>query len=562
MLAELYIKNIALIDELRISFHKGFNVLTGETGAGKSIIVDSIALILGGRADKELIKSSCASAYVEAVVADETHMFDAVLEKYGIPVEETLIFARELSVAGKSAARVNGRTVPVSVLKDIAFQAIQIYGQNEHQNLMNEERHIEILDSCFADELEADKLALSASYNAYKALQEEASALQLDEAQRSRMMDMLDFQIQEISAAELKEGEEENLIADKTRMLNAEKIAVNLETAKETLSHSSTSAMEALAKCQKALSELSRMDERFQKIENSVNDAYYTLEDASYELSAAETVEFNEFELNRIEDRLAQLKSLKRKYGATVEDVLAFLQEAVQKREALIHSEEAAAAMAEALSKAKNSLEKQAKALSQLRKKLAKKFEAEMVAQLCDLGMGAAQFEVRFTEKDHITEEGMDHISFWITVNRGEPLKPLAKVVSGGEASRIMLALKTITAAKENIGTLIFDEVDTGISGKTAHIVAEKIARIAHNHQVICVTHLPHIAAVGDANYLIEKYTENERTYTSVHLLSGETIAWEIARLSGGLESEKALQYAEELLENARKMKAQLLKKC
>lgn len=556
MLAKLYIKNVALIDELKLDFNSGFNVLTGETGAGKSIIIDSIELILGGRADKDLIKSTADFACVEAEIQNAGSA-DALLEKYGIPVENVLALYRELNASGKNSSKINGKTVSASVMREIAAKLINIYGQNSNQMLFSEEKHLEMLDSFFADELAEKKEDMRASYSEFSKLKAEAEALRINEAEKQRMLDMLDFQINEISSAALKAGEEEELVQAKRLMMNSEKIAKCLNSAKNELYDGETNAKQSLYAAMQALNELAAVDDRFSAIESSVSEAYYSVEDAAYELGAAEIPEFSERELEKIDDRLAVIKNLKRKYGANIGEILEFLQDAEDKRKKLENSEQLSKQALEKAEKARKVMESSAQALSEKRKELSHEFASLIEAELKQLGMGAAEFETRFEPKE-IAENGCDAAAFYITVNRGEPLKPLSKVASGGEASRIMLALKTITAGKENIGTLIFDEVDTGISGKTAHIVAEKIAKIAHERQVICVTHLPHIAAVGDTNFLIEKFVKDGRTHTTVKEIKGEDITREIARLSGGIESKAAMMHAEELLENARELR----KKC
>ena len=560
MIQELFIQNIALIDQLNISFTAGLNILTGETGAGKSIIVDSVSLILGSRADKELIKTGQDNAYVEALITFDPDMFHDDLENWGIDASDgQMVLSRGLNITGKSTCRINGRPVTLSMLREVSKKLINLHGQNEHQVLMDTSSHLELLDLYAVEEVKNLKEDVRQSYREYCRLGSEYRALQVDEAEKQRNIDMLSFQIHEIEAASLKSGEEETLKSERTLMINSEKIAETLNLAKQLLFNGNPGAQDLISKAARSFHEISSMDERLAKLEQSSNEVYYILEDIVEELrKISDEVVFDEKRLENIEDRLALISSLKRKYGASVEEVLKYCSEAENKLDRITHSEEQAGRLQKLLEKARADLAGKCTLLTEKRKEAASKLERLVVTQLKELGMEHAIFEIHFNGVDS-GPSGADEIEFLLTVNKGEPLKPLAKVASGGEASRIMLALKSITAAKENVQTLIFDEIDTGISGKMAHVVAKKMALISKSRQVICVTHLPQIAAMGDLNYFIEKMTVGEKTQTTVKALSTAEKIDEIARLSGGIVSEAAVSHAKELIENAKKVKDGLI---
>lgn len=555
MIQELTIQNIALISELSLSFEKGFNVLTGETGAGKSILVDSMNLILGSRGDRELIQHGKEKAYVEAQISDyEKKDVLAELDSYGIEAGESLILSRELSVSGKNVCRINGRLVSLNVLREIAGRLIHLYGQNQQQDLFAEKYHLRILDQYGGESITAAKETLGNVFRDYSAVRKRLDSLRQNAAEKERRLDMLRFQIDEISKADLKIGEEESLEQEKRRMLNSEKIASALELSKELL-NGNESILEKLKETIHAMEGIGDMDERYAKVLQSVNDAYYSLEDSFYEISdCAESVAFEPARLEEIEDRLALIAGLRRKYGSSVEEILSFQDAAQEELEELEGSDSRIAGLEKQACDLRAATERAAGSLTDLRKKTAKILEKAIVEQLRELGMKYAQFSIRFEEKE-IAAEGADMVEFYITVNQGEPLKPLAKVASGGEASRIMLAIKNITAMREDISTMIFDEVDTGISGNMAQVVAQKIGRIAKERQVICVTHLAQIAAMADIHYYIEKQVSGGHTKTVVQRIEGENIPREIARLAGGIESELSLAHAKELLLKAKEYK-------
>lgn len=560
MILELYIKNIAIIGELRVRFGEGFNVLSGETGAGKSIIVDSVNLILGSRGDRELIKFGEKSAYVEAQFSCDPNQKELMeaMQEYGIEPEEELILSRELSASGKNICRIGGRLVSLSVLREIASHLVNIYGQNQQQQLLDDKSHLALIDA-FADEEVAQlREQVAAAFAQYAQTKAKLASLQKDAAAKARMLDLLQYQIAEIERASLKNGEEEELSAEKTKMLHAEKIAQNLNEAKDAL-NGANGVVPQLYAAIHALQAIASLDERYEKLAGALNDAYYAVEEASYDIGAlTEDVLFDEGRLLVLEERLAAISSLKRKYGGSIEEILAFLEKAQQDYEELEHSEIRIAELEKQLEKEESQLALFCDHLTAQRKAFGKKLAEQIARELSDLGMSGAQIACDFRKKDY-TANGCDEVSLMVSLNKGQPLRHLSKVASGGEVSRIMLAIKSIVAQKEAIGTMIFDEIDTGISGRMAQMVAQKIAKISSARQVICVTHLAQLAAMGDRNFFIEKIEKDGQTYTTLRQLQGDEIAEEIARLSGGIHSEAAIAHGQELLENAKKVKKQIL---
>lgn len=560
MILELYIKNIAIIGELRVNFGAGFNVLSGETGAGKSIIVDSVNLILGSRGDRELIKYGEKSAYVEALISLE-HQGDALLallREYGIEPEGQLILSRELSASGKNICRIDGRLVSLAVLREIASHLVNIYGQNQQQQLLDDKSHLALIDAFAAESLLGLRQAVAEAYAKFAKTRKMVEELKKNAAEKERALDFLKYQIAEIQRAALKPGEEEELLLEKARIQNAEKIALNLSEAKEALS-GAEGAVPRLYAAVHALLGIAKLDVRYEKLANTLNDTYYSVEEASYDLSSlCEDVLFDEDRLEEVEDRLAVISALKRKYGGSCEEVLEFLENAQQQLEQLEHSEVRLEELEAQLKKQESELDTLCSRLTQQRKSCGEKLTEQISKELEDLGMPGAKIQCEFREKGY-SENGRDEVSLLASLNPGQPLRHLSKVASGGEISRIMLAIKSIAAKKEEIETMIFDEIDTGISGRTAQMVAQKIARIAAARQVICVTHLAQIAAMGDKNFFIEKIEKEGNTYTALRQLEGEEIAFEIARLSGGMHSEAAVAHGRELLQNAANIKKQIL---
>ena len=555
MLEELYIQNIALIDEVTISFARGFNVMSGETGAGKSIIVDAVNLILGARGDKELVKYGAEKAFVQAQFAPpEDPALAALLEAQGFESGE-LILSRELSAAGRSVCRVNGRLANLSALREIAGRAINLHGQNQQQEIFEEKNHLDILDR-FGGQATAKAMeAVGAAYGAYVGIKRQLEELRSDAAERESRMARIGDEMEEIDGAHIRVGEEAALIAERDRMQNSEELAEAMDTAREALRGGGIDRIRAAAK---ALERVAGLDAQLQDALERINDAYYTLDDVADVLAEyADGLEYDPQRLDALEERLAELSRLCRKYGATEEDILAYYGEISEKYSALAAGDARIAELEQALSQQKAKLDTACAALSEIRRKKAKQLEREIVRQLGDLGMQDAVFRADFVRRPY-SPRGYDAVSFHISVNKGEPARPLAKVVSGGEASRITLAIQNIIATQELVETLIFDEIDAGISGRMANVVARKIANIARTRQVICVTHLPQIAAMGDVNFYISKSSAGKRTRTVVDALNSEEKIREIARMTGGMDTQAAIAHARELCQRAEEEKQAL----
>jgi DNA repair protein RecN (Recombination protein N) len=561
MLNRLIIRNIALIDFLEVDFAGGLNVLSGETGAGKSIIIDSVNLVLGERADRDMIRTGATSAVVEAWFSDARGVED-ILEEQQIEHDGELVLSRELSALGRNVCRVNGTLVTLGVLKAISDRLVDVHGQHEHQSLLDEKNHIAVLDS-FDDSIGQAAAEVRQAYADYNAVLKRLKSLFGSEGERERRIDILKFQINELKQANITEGEEEELQVQRARLHNAERIMEALSASYTALYDAEPmSVLSALRDVSRRLSGLSDVDARYGELAASVDDAYYALEEvASTVRDDMDSALFDPDALERIEDRLALIASLRRKYG----DPLVtgeFLRELQRELEELAGSEELQNELNEKAQALRETLYKRCVRLSELRRAAAKRFETLVMQQLHDLGMENACFEVRFSdmlgiEDAEFTANGFDMAEFYISTNRGEPVKPLRKVASGGEVSRIMLALKTVAADRGGIPTMIFDEIDTGISGRIAQVVAEKLAVISRGRQVVCVTHLPQIASMADKHFLIEKSSDENATHTRLSALAGEARTQEIARLAGG-GSSASLAHAAEMLQRASKFKSSI----
>ncbi len=559
MLREIYIKNIALIDELRIPFSKGFNVLSGETGAGKSIIIDSMGLICGLRAERELISTGSESAYVEALfdtVGTASEVLVPFLSELGIePEDGSIIISRELHQNGRSICRINGRLQTLTSLRSVALCLLNIHGQNQLGEVLDSKNHLSIIDSYGNTEIEAVKQNVSKLFIEYTSVKKKIDSIKISEAERARMLDMYSYQVKEIENAKLAIGEEDELKKRRDEMLNSQKIADALNRAYSALSEN---AMSWLMESINALNDASKYSDRATSILNTVSDAYYTIEDQSFELAKLKDgLTYSEAELEEIEDRRHLINSLLRKYGGTSEAVLEYYEEISEKLYELENSEVQLEELNIELNKKEKQLKAESDKLSALRKKYAEVFSNSVASELTELGMSNAKVSTEFREKA-FSKDGTDDMEFLISVNRGEPLKPLAKVVSGGEASRIMLAIKVISAAQDGIGTLIFDEIDAGISGKIALVVAKKMARLASIRQVVCVTHLSQLASMADTNFFIEKTSDEAKTRTSVKVLDSQETENEVARLAGGSITAHAIEHARELISEAREYKKTL----
>ena len=555
MLSQLYIENVAVIEKVSVDFHSGFSELTGETGAGKSILIDSIDAILGERTSRELVRTGAKSAFISAVFAEIGKHALAKLEELGYAAEEdgTLMIQREISADGKSSCRINGRPATVSVLKEIGPMLVNIHGQHESYGLLSPENHLAYLDSMGLPQMLTDRYA--AAFGEAKRLRRELDSLSMDDAQKARQIDLLTYQINELEEANLKEGEQEELDRQRSMYRNSEKIASAIAEAKGELdggeeTEGAVSAVSAAAdrigRAEKYLPEFHALAERLQSIS-------YDLEDCSGELHGYDDhLEYDPSELDAIEARLDTIYRLGQKYGGSVENMLKFLEKSRSDLQKIQTSDETAAELRKQYQKSISEAKKLALEISDWRTKAARSFSAQVKKELEFLNMPHVVFEIR-QERGALNSKGCDKVEFLISTNAGEPAKPIAKIASGGELSRIMLAVKTVLAGRDEVGTLIFDEVDTGVSGSAAQKIGMKLSEVAESRQVVCVTHLAQIAALADSQYLILKQVRGGKTYTEVTELDDEGRRRELARIIGGAQiTPLTLQNAEEMLKLAR----------
>ena len=565
MLVELTIKNIALIESLRIEFAQGFNVLTGETGAGKSIVVDSINLALGGRADREMIRTGAERGMVQALFdVSGNPRAQAVLQELDIESDDGLIaIRRELSRSGRNICRVCDVVVPLATLKQLTATLMDIHGQHEHQALMNPAKHLDFLDAFGGEAHAAARDKVAALYSGRSHIAAELKRLMNDVSERERLVDVLTFQVQEISAAKLKPGEEQKLEKKLSVLENAEKIRQSVEGAYNMVYQGdgrAPSAQEALLQSADAMDRIGPLNERYAALAGRLRELYYGAQDVGYELQALlDDLDFEPDLLDKVAARLDTIKKLERKYGATVEEVIEFGAQAADRLNGIKGSDASMSALKKRYKEADNALRDACAELTAIRRASAAQLSERICQQLKDLGMGKTRFEVRVEPLAKPTAAGMDGVEFMISPNPGEPLRPLASIASGGEISRVMLALKAISVDSEGVDAMIFDEIDTGVSGRMAQVVGEKMCLIAKTRQVLSVTHLPQIAALGDTHFLVEKVAGKDRTDTHVRLLDEEGRVRELSRLVGGAEdSESSLSHGAHMLKEAAERKQSL----
>lgn len=554
MLKTLYLKNIALVDEAEIAFSEGLNVLSGETGAGKSVILDSIDFALGAKADKGMIRSGQSECSVRAEFTCEPELLRPVLEELDLEESDTLLIVRRLNADGRGSLKVNGCPMTATMLRKLTSQLVDVHGQSEHFFLLKETNQLRLLDQIAGTERErAEVASLLKERRSYA---EKLSSLGGDEGERERRADILRFQIDELENAALKEGEEEELTALRTKYQNAEKILGGLKTVRDALL-SDGGASDAVNTAHRGLISIEKygdyaaLSERLESALAEIEDIGETAE------SLAEELDIDEREAERVENRLDEIKSLKKKYGGSVEEALNFLSRAKEELQLLENSAEECEKLKALLESNAKKLYSACEALTKKRKEGAEGFTRRVTEELKTLNIPSARFEIAFdpyTEEDlpRANAEGLDRVKFLFSANAGEPVKELGKIISGGEMSRFMLAVKAQLSAIGTIGTYIFDEIDAGIGGKTARVVAEKFADIAKTTQIIAVSHLAQIAAFADRQFLIEKKEEEGRTYSRIRALEEEERAGELVRLLGGEQGGSALMHAEELLKNAR----------
>lgn len=562
MLCQLSIENIALIDKLSLELKDGLNILSGETGAGKSIIIDSLNFVLGERADKSLIRYGTDKASVEAVFEEYiTPAVSSYLDDLGIETEDVLVIRRKMSIDGKNECRINGRISTLSTLKGLTELLVDIHGQHEHQSLLKSANHISLLDKLGEKNIEKLKTEVERDFKDYSSLKKEFARFGNSD-ERERKLDILTFQIDEIEKADVKDGEEDELLTARKRIRNMEKIISALEGAKNLLDgYDSQSVSASIKNSVSLLNTISSFDDDIQPIADRLDSCKVEITDISETLAdMLERLDFDSRSADKIEERLEAVRLILRKYGGSFESLQKFYDEAKREANILANAAERVEELEIEIDKAAKKLLESAKNLSLERRKVADKFEKDIMKELCDLGMSGSTFKVEMTTKedvDDISANGMDSVEFMISPNVGEPLKPLAKIISGGEMSRFMLAFKNILAGVDDIGTMVFDEIDTGISGNISQVVSEKMCNISRARQVIAVTHMPSLAAMADNHYLISKSTENGKTLTHVDLLDDDTD--EVARLIGGNDySIYAVPHAKEMKANAQRYKNSL----
>jgi DNA repair protein RecN (Recombination protein N) len=534
----LHIKNIGIIDEISVDLNKGFNVLTGETGAGKTLIIDSLEILAGGRFSKEMIRKGEEYSFVEMSVS----------KKNG---EEDVILSREININGRNLCKINGRMVTVAELKNFMSSIIDIHGQHDNQSLLNTSTHIQMLDKFAGNNLKNIKLGYIEKYNKYKRLKEEISKNYGDDKERQRKLDLLKYQSNEIEEANLKKGEEEELEEKKKKILNTEKLSKNLGIAENEILNV---AIDSVQSAMKALEKIEDINEEYAKTAEAIRNVYYELEDCGRTIASySEDIYFNDREIEEVETRLNLISSMKRKYGNNIEEILKYKEEVEKEIYEIENLEEYTNKLKSDLKILESEMKAICKQMHQIREKISKVLSEEVQKDLIDLEMKNTIFKVdiKYNSSNEFNENGQEQIEFLIMTNIGEDFKPLTKIASGGEMSRIMLAIKRVLADVDEVETLVFDEIDTGISGLASNKVAEKMKAISKTHQIICVTHLATIAAKGDSNYFISKQVENEKTKTNISLLTDNKLVEEIARIASGEVTKVSMQYAKELIERA-----------
>ena len=550
MLRSLHVKNLALIDEIEVEFGEGLNILTGETGAGKSIILGSVNLALGGRYTRDIIRDGADYGFVELTFEIRDPGQIERLKALDVFPEEGMVVLSRRLMEGRSVSRINGETVTMGLLREVSAVLIDIHGQHEHQSLLYKKNHLEILDAFAREEGAGCRQAVQEAYRDYRACEKELEEVSMDESQRAKEMAFLEFEVEEIEKAALQEGEDEELESAYRRMANGRKIAGSALEAYRYTSEDPDSASENLSRAIRALSEAAECDEGARQLQEQLVEVDSLLNDFNRELSDySKSCEYSEEELYETENRLNEINRLKVKYGGTVGEILAYQEQQAGKLEKLQDYEAYLAGLEKKAKEAEALLVEACRSLSQVRKSQAAILEEAVQKGLEELNFADVRFEIHFEELKSYTGNGTDDVEFMISLNPGQPLRPLKDVASGGELSRIMLAIRTVMARRDDIETLIFDEIDVGISGRTAQKVSEKMALIGKTHQVICITHLAQIAAMADAHYVIEKTVEEMETRTRIRRLTEEDSVRELARILGGA------RITEAVLTNAREMK-------
>lgn len=555
MLIDVHVKNLALIDEAEIYFKEGLNILTGETGAGKSIIIGSINLALGGKVPKDIVREGADFGLVELVFDTESKDALEKMQELDIPCEDGQIIISRKIVNGRSTIKVNGETVSAAVLKELAVLLIDIYGQHDNQYLINKSKHLGLLDDYGAENISRQREKVEKLYKSYRELKEKLSEFDMDEDERNREISFLEFQINEIEEAGLKTGEDDELEDEYRKMSHSKKIAGSLGKVYDNVGDSDGVFAQSIGHSIRELSQVLEYDDKIKEFYDILMDVDSICSDLSREVSSyIDEMSFDEERVHYVEERLDTINRLKLKYdgkngNGSIDDIEKNLEKLSERFTILKNADSELTAIKEKISGVESELKEESDKLTEARKKTAAIFEKKLTEELKDLNFTEVSFKVNFESLDHFTSKGTDAIEFFISTNAGEKLKPLSNVASGGELSRIMLALKTIMAGREDTETLIFDEIDTGISGRTAQKVSEKMKLISKNHQIMAITHLPQIAAMADTHFLIEKSVKNGKTVTDIRRLEEEESVMELARMLGGKE------ITDTAIENAREMK-------
>lgn len=554
------IKNFAIIESLSLTFQEGMTVLTGETGAGKSIIIDALGLLVGGRGSADFIRHGEERLELQGLFAlaeDNLACRNALIENGIDASDDMVVLERSLFRSGKNSCRINGKLVTTVLLRQIGSKLIDIHSQHEHQELMNEEFHLSLLDRFASDKIKPALTKYQTKFKEYQTIEKEWQNWTKNERELAQRLDMLRFQQQEIENANLQAGEEDRLLEQKNILANFEKLNENLQGAYAAI-QGEPGGLEFVGEAMRQMETAASIHTDYKAVSEAISSSYYMLEDSMSQIrQSLDQLEFQPEELNQIESRLNDLNQLKRKYGKTIEDIIQYEQEISSEMEKLTDSESHVGHLEAKLATFKTELIKQATMLTDIRKKAAVTLEKQIKQELNQLYMEKAIFSVRFeANKMELTESGQDSVVFYMSTNPGEPLKPLAKIASGGELSRMMLALKTIFSRHQGITSIIFDEVDTGVSGRVGQAIAEKIYVVSVGSQVLCISHLPQVAAMANHHYYITKKVQNNRTTTSVTVLKGEEKVEEISRMIAGIEvTELTKQHAKEMIEQAEKVK-------
>ncbi|OAN16038.1 DNA repair protein RecN [Exiguobacterium sp. RIT452] len=564
MLAELSIKQFAIIDQLQIDFKKGMTVLTGETGAGKSIVLDAIGLLIGGRGSAEFVRYGEDKAELEGLfMIEDGHMAYTLAEEYGIDMEDgMIILRRDLFASGKSVCRVNHKLVTLTILREFGRVLVDLHGQHEHQHLMESTYHQTILDDFGQETITPILERYQARFEQYEEKRDALQALAQSEQELAQRIDLLSFQTEEIDSAKLRKGEEEDLLSERNRLANFEKLHASLSAAYDAL-HDERRGIDSVGDAMRELQQASSIDEEFSGQSDTLANAFYALEEVGYAIrDQLETLEFDSNRLDEIELRLSVFQQLKRKYGATIEEVIAYGKKISVELDTMTNRDERIEKLKTEVEQLESELFEIGGELSQARRQAALLLGEAIHLELRQLYMEKARFEIRFLQDGKtpvLRRNGIDFVEFYIMTNAGEPFKSLGKVASGGELSRIMLGLKSIFSRSVGVASIIFDEVDTGVSGRVAQAMAEKIYRLSIDSQVLCITHLPQVASIADQHLYIRKIEETDRTTTQVNVLTDSERGNELGRMISGTHmTDLTLRHAEELMEQAMNMKESL----